>query len=120
MDLCQWANQADGTTPIEFEPSKEAITCRYANGVKLILDYLDTPFGNRDPKYHTELGTCPVRFVGDEGWVETGDAGDMLAEPASLLTLRYRRQAGDRLRRPHAQLPGLRQVTRADGRQTRG
>jgi predicted dehydrogenase len=31
------------------------------------------PFGNRDPQYHTYTGTCPVRFEGDEGWVETGD-----------------------------------------------
>jgi hypothetical protein len=30
------------------------------------------------------LGTCPVRFVGDAGWVETGDSGEIVAEPASL------------------------------------
>jgi hypothetical protein len=32
------------------------------------------------------LGTCPVRFEGEEGWVETGDTGRIEAEPASLLS----------------------------------
>ncbi|MCL5269670.1 MAG: gfo/Idh/MocA family oxidoreductase, partial [bacterium] len=85
VDLCQWANQADGTTPIEYEPADQNITARYANGVKLLLDYLETPFGNRDPQYHTALGTCPVRFEGDEGWIETGDAGLFEVRPESLL-----------------------------------
>ncbi len=84
VDLCQLANNADGTTPVEFEPSKENITAHYANGVKIILDYLDQPFGDRSPKYITELGTCPVRFIGDEGWVETGDAGGIEVFPKSL------------------------------------
>ena len=48
MDLCQWANQADDTMPIEYEPSDQNIVCRYANGVKLIVDFLEEPFGNRD------------------------------------------------------------------------
>jgi predicted dehydrogenase len=73
VDLCQWANQADHTTPLEYEASATAITARYANGVKLVCDFLPTAFGNRDPQYHTATGTCPVRFEGDEGWVETGD-----------------------------------------------
>lgn len=85
VDLCQWANQADDTMPVEYEPSDKNIVCRYANGVKLILDFLPEPFGKREPHYITRLGTCPVRFVGDEGWVETGDSGEIVAEPASLL-----------------------------------
>jgi predicted dehydrogenase len=85
VDLCQWANQADDTMPLEYEPSEKVITCRYANGVTLILDFLPEPFGNRAPQYITRLGTCPVRFVGEEGWVETGDEGEIVAEPASLL-----------------------------------
>jgi predicted dehydrogenase len=75
VDLCQWANQADDTMPVSFEPSEKGITCMYANGVKLILDFLPTPFGDRGPNWITKLGTCPVRFVGDEGWLETGDSG---------------------------------------------
>lgn len=78
VDLCQWANSADNTTPVEFEASSTAVTARYANGVKLICDFLPTAFGNRDPQYHTSAGTCPVRFEGDEGWVETGDNGQII------------------------------------------
>ncbi len=84
VDLCQWANKADDTMPVEYVPSKDNITARYANGVKLVLDFLDTPFGNLDPHYRTSGGTCPVRFEGDEGWVETGDSGQVTTHPESL------------------------------------
>ena len=70
--------------PIEYEPTDKNIVCRYANGVKLIIDFLPDPFGKRDPHYITRLGTCPVRFIGDEGWVETGDEGEIVAHPESL------------------------------------
>jgi predicted dehydrogenase len=83
VDLCQWANQADDTLPVEYVPSDNGITCRYANGVTLVLDFLKTPFGER-PGWITRLGTCPVRFVGEEGWVETGDNGGIVAHPESL------------------------------------
>jgi predicted dehydrogenase len=83
VDLCQWANQADDTMPIEYEPSAKSITAHYANGVKLVLDFLETPFGER-PGWIQHLGTCPVRFVGDEGWVEVGDSGGIEVQPASL------------------------------------
>jgi predicted dehydrogenase len=83
VDLCQWANQADDTMPIDYEPSSKSITAHYANGVKLVLDFLDTPFGER-PGWIQHLGTCPVRFVGDEGWVEVGDSGGIEVQPASL------------------------------------
>jgi predicted dehydrogenase len=84
VDLCQWANRADDTMPIEYEPSDKEIVCHYKNGVKLVLDFLPEPFGKREPHYITRLGTCPVRFVGDEGWVETGDSGEIVVEPESL------------------------------------
>jgi len=84
VDLCQWANQADDTMPIEYEPSDKNIICRYANGVKLVLDFLENPFRDRSPHYITRLGTCPVRFIGDEGWVETGDEGEIVVQPESL------------------------------------
>ena len=83
VDLCQWANQADHTMPIEFEPSEKNITAHYANGVKLVMDFLETPFGDR-PGWIQHLGTCPVRFVGDEGWVEVGDSGGIEVHPDSL------------------------------------
>jgi predicted dehydrogenase len=84
IDLCQWANQADDTMPIEYEPSDKNIVCRYANGVKLIVDFLPQPFGDRSPQYITRLGTCPVRFIGDAGSVETGDEGEIVVKPESL------------------------------------
>jgi predicted dehydrogenase len=83
VDLCQWANQADDTMPIEYEATGKTITARYANGVKLVLDCLETPFGQR-PGWVQALGTCPVRFVGEEGSVETGDNGGIEVKPASL------------------------------------
>lgn len=84
VDLCQWANKADDTMPIEYEPFEKNIVCRYANGVKLVIDFLAQPFGDRSPDYITRLGTCPVRFVGDEGSVETGDEGEIVVSSAAL------------------------------------
>jgi predicted dehydrogenase len=84
VDLCQWANKADNTMPVEYEPSDKNIVCRYANGVTLVLDFLKMPFKDRSPHYITRLGTCPVRFVGEDGWVETGDEGEIVVEPKSL------------------------------------
>jgi predicted dehydrogenase len=83
VDLCQWANRADDTMPVEYEPADNKVTARYANGVKLVLEFLKTPFGER-PGWVQALGTCPVRFVGDEGWVEVGDSGGIEVRPASL------------------------------------
>lgn len=94
VDLCQWANQADGTMPIEYEPMEDKIVCRYENGVKLIIDFLPEPFGNRDPHYITRLGTCPVRFVGEEGSVETGDSGEIVASTKAL-----EKEIGDQTKR---------------------
>lgn len=84
LDLCQWANKADDTLPIEYEPHDNKIVCRYANGVQVVMDFLKEPFGNREPHYITRLGTCPVRFVGDAGSVETGDSGEIVAKPEAL------------------------------------
>jgi predicted dehydrogenase len=75
LDLCQWANGADDTTPIEFEPiGDNVIVGCYANGVKIVLRK-DGWLG---------LGTCPVRFEGDVGWVETGDSEHVAVYPESL------------------------------------
>ncbi|MBM3853122.1 MAG: Gfo/Idh/MocA family oxidoreductase [Verrucomicrobia bacterium] len=74
VDLCQWANNADHTAPVEYEPNAEGCVARYANGVKLVM---------RD-KGWLGLGTCSVRFEGDEGWVETGDRGEFRVFPESL------------------------------------
>jgi predicted dehydrogenase len=89
VDLCQWANQADHTMPTEYEATPVSVIARYANGVKLICDFLPTPFGNRAPQYRTSTGTCPVRYEGDEGWVETGDDAEV-ALSESLVKTRKR------------------------------
>ncbi|HIF00732.1 MAG TPA: Gfo/Idh/MocA family oxidoreductase [Planctomycetes bacterium] len=96
VDLCQWANEADDTMPIEYQPTDNNITCTYANGVKLVIDFLDDPFGDRGPRWITRLGTCPVRFEGDKGSVETGDSGEIVVKPDSLQ--RAIRQSGKRVR----------------------
>jgi predicted dehydrogenase len=72
VDLCQWAAQADDTTPIEYTPDGNHVHCKYANGVKLLM---------RDTGW-LGMGTCSVRFEGEEGWVETGDAGKMAFSPS--------------------------------------
>jgi len=70
-DLCQWANDADDTTPVYYELARGTVVGTYANGVKLIF----------------EKGKWPlhVRFVGTEGWVYADDDGNVKAEPASLI-----------------------------------
>lgn len=84
IDLCQWANRADDTMPVEYVPGEDNITCRYQNGVKLVVDFLADPFGDRSPRWITRLGTCPVRFEGDDGSIETGDEGELVASSQSL------------------------------------
>lgn len=84
VDLCQWANQADDTMPISYEATERNIICEYANGVQLEIDFLEDPFGDRGPRWITRLGTCPVRFKGTEGEVETGDEGEIVASSDAL------------------------------------
>ena len=70
VDLCQWAAGADDTVPIEFENDGDTVYGRYANGVKLVM----REAGFKDEgDWIPGLGSCPVRFEGDEGWVEVGD-----------------------------------------------
>ena len=76
VDLCQWAANADDTVPIEYFPLENGRAwARYANGVKLIL---------RGDEW-LPLGSCPVRFEGDAGWVETGDSGKFGVSSQELL-----------------------------------
>jgi hypothetical protein len=78
VDLCQWANDADGTAPVEYEPRDGQLHARYANGVKLVM---------RNEGW-LPLGSCPVRFEGDSGWVETGDDAEFAASTPALLARR--------------------------------
>lgn len=81
VDLCQWANQSDDTVPVEYWPvldengnKNDRVDCMYANGVKLVM---------REHGW-LGLGTCSCRYVGEEGWVETGDSGRMLVSSDAL------------------------------------
>lgn len=76
IDLCQIANQADDTVPVRYVPNPGGGEAYYQNGVKLVM---------RDHGW-LGLGTCSVRFVGTDGWVETGDSGRMMVGPESLLS----------------------------------
>jgi predicted dehydrogenase len=70
VDLTQWAADCDHTHAVEYEPLPETpegyrLDCKYPNGIKLVM---------RDYGW-MGMGTCSVRFEGDQGWVETGDGG---------------------------------------------
>ena len=76
VDMCQWAADADGTAPVEYNPPENGqLVAQYASGVKLIL---------RNDGW-LPLGSCPVRFEGDAGWVELGDSGKMILSSPELL-----------------------------------
>ncbi len=76
VDLCQWAANADNTAPVEYNPPVDGrVVARYADGVELVI---------RNDGW-LPLGSCPVRFEGDEGWVEAGDSGKLVLSSPALL-----------------------------------
>jgi predicted dehydrogenase len=76
VDLCQWAVGADHWAPVEYNPPKDGqIVARYENGVELIF---------RETGW-LPLGSCPVRFEGETGWVEAGDSGKLVLSSPTLL-----------------------------------
>lgn len=77
VDLCQMALGVDGTTPIKFWAEGDRMYALYKNGVKLVMR----------PDGWLGLGTCPVRFEGSEGWIETGDSGKTIVSNDSLQTV---------------------------------
>jgi predicted dehydrogenase len=85
VDLCQWANNADDTVPVEYHPIEGGrATARYANGV-LLVQRNDGWLG---------LGSCPVRFEGEAGWIEAGDSGKLEVSSPALLAGRKVAQIG--------------------------
>lgn len=84
VDLCQWANDADNTSPVEYEKVGNQLHAVYPNGVKLVM---------RDDGW-LPLGSCPVRFEGETGWVETADNGDLVASSPELLVGKGARISG--------------------------
>jgi len=85
VDLCQWANNADDTAPIEYEPKDGQLHAKYANGVKLVM---------RNDGWMKGMGSCPVRFEGETGWVETGDSAEIAASDSAMLVGRGAKIAG--------------------------
>ena len=82
IDLCQWAAKADGTTPIEFESEGTTIRGKYKNGVELVMRL--SGFKN-EGDWIEGIGSCPVKFEGDEGWVEAGDFERIEASDPKIL-----------------------------------
>ena len=81
IDLCQWAAQKDGTAPVRYEPQfnddgsiSGTVHAWYADGLKLVM---------RESGW-LGLGTCSARYVGEDGWVETGDSGRMAVSSDAL------------------------------------
>ena len=84
VDLCQWAVN-DGPPPVEYHPPKgDEIVCRYADGAELIFREKDW----------IPLGSCPVRFEGETGWVEAGDSGKLVLSSPELLAGRKIEEIG--------------------------
>jgi len=75
VDLCQWA-VGDKMVPTVYNaPVDGRMVATYPDGTQLIL---------RETGW-IPLGSCPVRFEGETGWVETGDSGKMVLSSPSLL-----------------------------------
>jgi len=65
VDQCNWAGTDDQEMPTLYEPTPSGCVATYASGLKMVM---------RDQGW-MGLGTCCVRYEGENGWVETGDSG---------------------------------------------
>jgi hypothetical protein len=84
VDLCQWAI-GDSMIPTEYNPPADGqLVARYPNGVELVL---------RETGW-IPLGSCPVRFEGETGWVEAGDSGKLVLSSPELLAGRTVEEIG--------------------------
>jgi len=81
VNLCQWAVAADDRAPVEYWTENDQLHARYADGVKLVMRLA----GFNDEGGWIGLGSCPVRFEGENGWVEAGDKGKLALSDDSLL-----------------------------------
>ncbi|MGI9177085.1 MAG: Gfo/Idh/MocA family protein [Pirellulales bacterium] len=84
VDLCQWAVN-DCLPPVDYAPPVDGqLVCRYANGTELVFREKDW----------IPLGSCPVRFEGETGWVEAGDSGKMVLSSPELMAGRKVEEIG--------------------------
>jgi predicted dehydrogenase len=84
VDLCQWA-VGDCPPPVEYNPPKDGyLTCKYESGCELVFREKDW----------IPLGSCPVRFEGETGWVEAGDSGKIVLSSPALLAGRTVEEIG--------------------------
>jgi predicted dehydrogenase len=84
VDLCQWAVN-DRPPPVTYNPPKDGeLVTRYDDGAELIFR----------EKGWIPLGSCPVRFEGETGWVETGDSGRLVLSSPELLAGRTVEEIG--------------------------
>ena len=84
VDLCQWAVN-DCPPPVSYAPPVDGqIVCKYDDGVELIFREKDW----------IPLGSCPVRFEGEDGWVEAGDSGKLVLSSPELLAGRTVEEIG--------------------------
>ncbi len=84
VDLCQWAVN-DQPPPVLYNPPKDGeLVTRYDDGTELIFR----------EKGWIPLGSCPVRFEGETGWVEAGDSGKLVLSSPELLAGRTVEEIG--------------------------
>jgi hypothetical protein len=70
---------------VEYNPPKDDyLVCKYADGAELIFREKDW----------IPLGSCPVRFEGETGWVEAGDSGKLVLSSPALLAGRTVEEIG--------------------------
>jgi len=84
VDLCQWAVD-DCPPPADYAPPRDGqLVARYADGVELVF---------RETGW-IPLGSCPVRFEGEAGWVEAGDSGKLVLSSPELMAGRKVEEIG--------------------------
>ncbi len=84
VDLCQWA-VGDCPPPVLYNAKEnDELVAVYQDGCQLIFR----------EKGWIPLGSCPVRFEGETGWVEAGDSGKMVLSSPELLAGRTVEEIG--------------------------
>ncbi len=84
VDLCQWA-VGDCLPPVVYNAKRNGeMVAKYESGTELVFR----------EKGWIPLGSCPVRFEGETGWVEAGDSGKLVLSSPELLAGRKVEEIG--------------------------